>query len=145
MSSARPRDARPGFAWYFAGVAVGLVLAAPAFAPAAERLPGPPPTMPEQVVGAPDPEVGRQLMAALGCGACHRIPGVVGAHGRVGPSLEGLSGRAYIAGGLPNTADNLIRWLLDPPALAPATAMPDMGLRPEQARAIAHSLLDDGD
>ncbi len=143
MSAARPRDSHTGFGRWVAGACFGLALGAPM--QAAERLPGPPPTLSERVAAAPDPEVGRSLMAALGCGACHRIPGVVGAHGRVGPSLAGLAGRPYIAGGLPNTADNLIRWLLNPPALAPATAMPDMGLRPEQARAIAHTLLDDND
>jgi cytochrome c1 len=38
---------------------------------------------------------------------------------------------------LPNTPDNLVRWLRDPQAVSPQTIMPDLGLGEPQARDIA--------
>lgn len=83
------------------------------------------------------PEVGRQLIVGYGCGACHRIPQVSGARGVVGPDLKGFAARSYIAGVLPNTPDNLVRWLQDPPSVNPGTAMPDMGITRQASRHIA--------
>ena len=51
------------------------------------------------------------LMIQYGCPTCHVIPHVPGAVGKVGPSLEGLSQRSYVAGTLQNTPENLIHWL----------------------------------
>ena len=73
-----------------------------------------------------DPERGKQAIAGFGCGACHEIGGVPGAHGKVGPPLTGIGERSMIAGQLPNTPDNMVRWLLDPPGVEPGTAMPDL-------------------
>jgi cytochrome c len=84
-----------------------------------------------------DPNRGRLLADQYGCGTCHRIPGVPGARGQVGPSLEQMGRRGYIAGILPNTEPAMIAWLLDPEALEPRTAMPDVGLTEGQARDIA--------
>jgi len=42
-----------------------------------------------------------------------------------------------IAGELPNVPDNLVRWIMNPPAIEPGTAMPDLGLSKQQARDIA--------
>jgi cytochrome c1 len=80
---------------------------------------------------------GRLAIAEAGCGACHVIPGVPGARGKVGPPLAGFGGRAYIAGTLPNRQETLERWVADAPALAPATAMPAIPLSAIQARDIA--------
>ena len=82
-------------------------------------------------------EKGRALFIGLGCGACHRRAKIPGAVGEIGPALDRFSARAYLAGGLPNRPDNLLRWLLDPPAVSPQTAMPNMQLGQEQARALA--------
>jgi ABC-type amino acid transport substrate-binding protein len=38
------------------------------------------------------------VMRYYGCGDCHTIPGVTGARGRVGPTLEKFGERAIIAG-----------------------------------------------
>lgn len=84
-----------------------------------------------------DAEHGHALIRLYGCGSCHVIPGVDGAHGTVGPSLGELRGRAYVAGVLPHTPENLMRWIADPPAVDSLTAMPNLGVRPEQARHIA--------
>ena len=59
-----------------------------------------------------------------------------GAGGRVGPSLDHVAGRLYIAGVLPNSAANMLRWIEDPPAQAPGTAMPRTGASGQQARDI---------
>lgn len=84
-----------------------------------------------------NPQHGRELIQLHACGACHMIPGVHGADGLVGPPLEFFSRRSYIAGELPNNPANLQRWLLDPPAVEPGTAMPNLGLQPAEARDIA--------
>jgi hypothetical protein len=44
------------------------------------------------------------------CGTCHVIPGVTGADALVGPPLDGIGTRRYIAGILPNTPDNMMQW-----------------------------------
>lgn len=88
-----------------------------------------------------DPGRGARLMVLHGCGACHVIPGIRSAQGTVGPSLRGFASRAYIAGILPNDPGDLTRWLIDPPAHAPRTAMPALGLTKDEARDMAAYLL----
>jgi cytochrome c len=80
---------------------------------------------------------GRTYMEAAGCGSCHLIPGVVNARGMVGPSLEHFAQRSFIAGEVPNTTDNLVKWIVSPPSIEPKTAMPALGVTPTQARDIA--------
>jgi len=80
---------------------------------------------------------GRAAIVAAGCGACHVIPGIQGAAGQVGPPLKGVGDRSIVGGVLPNTPDNLIAWLEDPPAYAPRTTMPNLGLSAATARDIA--------
>jgi cytochrome c len=77
------------------------------------------------------------LMRAYGCQTCHTIPGVVGAHAMVGPSLAGVASRSYIGGVLPNTPENMLRWLEDPRAVDSLTAMPNVGVTRSDARDIA--------
>ena len=91
-----------------------------------------------------DPERGRGLVLSFGCGACHLVPGVPGARGTVGPSLESWSGRAMLAGIMANTPQNLVPWLLDPPAMVPRTGMPAVGLSEGQARDVASFLYTSG-
>lgn len=80
---------------------------------------------------------GGQIIQAYGCGACHVIPGIHAANGLVGPPLYFFSRRTMIAGELPNTPDNLIRWIENPPAVEPKTAMPNLGLSEKQSRDVA--------
>lgn len=84
-----------------------------------------------------DPERGKLAIRRYGCGSCHTIAGVPGANGLVGPPLTGVAGRLYIGGVLPNSPENLIRWIQDPQAMAGRTAMPDLGVTEEDARDIA--------
>lgn len=89
-----------------------------------------------QVPGG-DPSRGRDALVLYGCGACHHIPGVDGATGRVAPPLAGFADRSFVAGVLPNRPDELVRWIRDPPAVSPFTAMPNLGVTEQDARNIA--------
>ena len=84
-----------------------------------------------------DPERGPAAFRAYGCQTCHTIGGVPGANGLVGPPLDGLAARAYIAGVLPNSGENLVRWIRDPQGVDEKTAMPDVGVTERDARDIA--------
>jgi cytochrome c2 len=84
-----------------------------------------------------DARNGRELIHSYGCGACHTIPEVHNAHGKVGPPLTSFAQRSFIAGELPNTPENLTRWLINPKAVEPKTAMPKLGLQPQEARDVA--------
>lgn len=95
------------------------------------------PRSPEQRVEGGRPERGARLIADYGCGACHAVPGVPAAVGRVGPDLGRFGGQRYIAGRLPNTPENLVRWLTAPQQVEPGTAMPDLGVTTRDARDIA--------
>jgi cytochrome c len=82
----------------------------------------------------------QDAMRQYGCPACHQIPGVAGATGQVGPSLEGVRRRSYVAGAVPNTPDNLAAWIMHPQHLRPGTAMPEMGVTELDAHRIAEFL-----
>ncbi len=84
-----------------------------------------------------DPVRGRALIRSFGCGACHVIPGIPEADGIVGPPLDRMAERAYLAGVLANTHENMMRWLRDPPAVDPATAMPKVEMSDDEALHIA--------
>ncbi|MET8353813.1 c-type cytochrome [Micromonospora sp. NPDC005206] len=94
-----------------------------------------PPPPPESRNGRPDR--GAKLIAQYGCGSCHTIPGINRADGLVGPPLTRFGARSYIAGQLPNNADNLRRWIADPQAVEPGTAMPNLGISAIDAQDIA--------
>lgn len=90
-----------------------------------------------------DPANGRLLLRQYGCGSCHAIPGVGNALGNVGPSLEAIGTRIYLAGMLPNTPSNMVRWIRAPQEVDPLTAMPDLQVPDEHARdmtAYLHTL-----
>jgi cytochrome c len=84
-----------------------------------------------------DPARGREAISRYGCSTCHTIPGVNGAQGLVGPPLTQIASRSYIAGVMPNTPDNMIRWIENPPQVDQLTAMPNLGVNEGDARDIA--------
>jgi cytochrome c2 len=84
-----------------------------------------------------DAHHGRQLIEHYRCGACHTIPGIPDANGTVGPPLFFWGRRAYIAGELPNSPANLVRWIESPKAVEPGTAMPTLGLSEQEARDVS--------
>ena len=59
----------------------------------------------------PEAERGRLLLRQFGCGACHEIPGVAAADGKVGPPLAGIARRVYLGGVWPNTPQNMTAYL----------------------------------
>ena len=84
-----------------------------------------------------DPAQGPTLMVRYGCAGCHTIPGVPGADGQVGGPLTQMRKRVFIAGVLPNTAANLIGWIVQPQAHDPRSAMPATGISADEARDVA--------
>lgn len=84
-----------------------------------------------------DAQHGKQLIASYGCGACHMIPGVHAARGKVGPPLLFFAERTMIAGELPNTPGNLEKWIQHPKQVEPNTAMPELGVNADEAKDIA--------
>ena len=83
-----------------------------------------------------DPDRGRMLLQQYGCGACHRIPGVQGANGTIGTSLDRLGRRVYVAGVLPNSPSELARWIREPEVVKPGTGMPNANVTEPDARDI---------
>lgn len=84
-----------------------------------------------------DVQRGRQALHQYACSACHTIPGVTSSSPQVGPPLQGMAGRRLIAGTLANTPDNLALWIVQTQKVKPGTAMPDMGVAPQDARDMA--------
>jgi cytochrome c len=80
---------------------------------------------------------GKTAVAHYGCGSCHTIPGVAGAHGLVGPPLTGIGKRYYVAGELANTPENLTGWIRHPHSVNPKTLMPELGVTEKDAKDIA--------
>ncbi len=84
-----------------------------------------------------NPRRGKAAIQAYGCMSCHTIPGVPGANALVGPSLERIGARTYIAGVLTNSPEHMETWIKDPPGVDPKTAMPKLGVTENDARDIA--------
>jgi cytochrome c2 len=84
---------------------------------------------------------GRIALAQYACHSCHMIPGVTGPRVYVGRPLEGLAERKYIAGQMPNTQENLVRWIRDPKQVDPQTVMPALGVTEADARDMSGYLL----
>lgn len=80
-----------------------------------------------------NPQRGKQLLSSYGCDACHMIPGVRAAGGLTGPPLSFYGDRTMIAGQLANTPTNLMKWIEHPEDVDPKSAMPDLGVSPQQA------------
>ena len=88
-------------------------------------------------VGPGDAVRGQRTFHHYACNGCHVIPGVTGADVQVGPPLAGMASRQLIAGALPNTTEAMVRWLRDPQAVDPHTAMPQLGVSEQDARDMA--------
>lgn len=84
-----------------------------------------------------DPERGKRLLDAYGCGACHVIPGLKEARGHVGPPLTRFAERHYIAGAVVNTPEELVAWIVNPQAIEPGTVMPTLGVTAGEALDMA--------
>ena len=55
--------------------------------------------------------------------------------GRVAPDLTHVGSRTTLAAGtIPNTPENLAKWLNNPQAVKKGALMPEIGLKPEQIK-----------
>jgi cytochrome c oxidase subunit 2 len=85
---------------------------------------------------AGDVSEGRSVFERTACINCHAVGGTA-AVGRFGPDLTHLMSRDTIASGaVPNTPDNLRRWIQDPDILKPGSKMPAMGLSDSELTAL---------
>jgi cytochrome c oxidase subunit 2 len=90
-----------------------------------------------------DPAVaeGRTVFETNACINCHAVKGTV-ANGRFGPDLTHLMSRDTIgAGTMPNTKDNLEKWIKNPDAYKPGCKMPAMKLSDPNIDKIASYLV----
>jgi len=97
----------------------------------------------QQQDSAADPSVaaGRALFVAKGCFACHTVRGVM-AIGRIGPDLTHVASRETIgAGSVPNTPENMRRWVHDPGTFKPGSLMPPQDLNDNELDQIASYLM----
>jgi len=85
---------------------------------------------------AGDANRGKQLIEQYGCNSCHIVPGVDGPKGMVGPSMEHIGSRQIIAMKLPNTRANMTAYIQNPQMTDPQNAMPNLGVKPDEARDI---------
>lgn len=91
----------------------------------------------EAPVTGGDSQRGKMAIRQYACTTCHLIPGIVGPYAPVGPPLERIAIREYIAGMLPNTEENMLRWLRAPQEVNPRTVMPNLGVSERDARDMA--------
>jgi len=71
---------------------------------------------------------GEAAFMSLSCVNCHAVSGT-GALGTFGPDLSHLMSRQTLgAGVIPNTSDNLRKWIREPQTMKPGSLMPNMQL-----------------
>jgi cytochrome c oxidase subunit 2 len=90
-----------------------------------------------------DPQVsgGRSAFLSQSCVNCHRVRGT-SAQGAYAPDLTHLMSRQTLASGMiPNTPENLRRWVADPQPIKPGCLMPAFGLSDNQRDDIVSYLL----
>lgn len=98
---------------------------------------------PAKAPSKPELEQGAKLFKEKTCVTCHIVRGLEGAESAgqtttTGPNLTHVGSRMTIgANTLDNTVDNLVRWVSDPAAVKPGSKMPNLGLKPDEAKAIA--------
>jgi cytochrome c oxidase subunit 2 len=82
--------------------------------------------------GADTTARGRELFRTMTCVNCHAIKGAEG-KSNAGPDLTHLASRRMLGAGIvPNTPENLRRWLTDPQQVKPGALMPNFRLTPHE-------------
>jgi cytochrome c oxidase subunit 2 len=90
-------------------------------------------TLPKVPDSASNPAgaAGAAIFANSPCTTCHRIDGV--SKGFIAPDLSHFGSRTTFAGSiLPNTPQNVAKWITDPDAIKPGAHMPVLGIRGRQ-------------
>jgi cytochrome c oxidase subunit 2 len=95
----------------------------------------------QQLASAPPPtnssaQRGHDVFMQRTCVMCHAIAGTQ-AGSRAGPDLTHIAARPSLAAGwLPNTRENLGRWILNPQLIKPGVKMPPNPLPPDEMNAL---------
>jgi len=77
---------------------------------------------------------GAEVFKEKNCVHCHSIAGLMN-RGSVAPDLTHLGSRTTLAAGtIPNTPENLTKWLKDPQSIKKGALMPEIGLNTEQIK-----------
>jgi cytochrome c2 len=84
-----------------------------------------------------DPDRASAIIRRYGCAGCHTIPGIAGGDGQVGGPLVDIKRRVYVGGVVPNSPENLVRWIVAPQIFSPRSAMPATGISEAEARDVA--------
>jgi cytochrome c oxidase subunit 2 len=85
----------------------------------------------------PEYAAGEKLFMTKGCMGCHSLQAVGAPKGLIGPNLANVGARSHIAAGwLPNTDENLERWIREPQTVKKGVLMPNLGVTVEEARAL---------
>jgi cytochrome c oxidase subunit 2 len=80
---------------------------------------------------------GEKLFTAKGCVGCHSLNAFNAPTGMIGPNLANVGARTYIAAGtLKNTDENLARWIENPQVIKQGVLMPNLGIKPDEARSL---------
>ncbi|HET7220800.1 MAG TPA: c-type cytochrome, partial [Vicinamibacterales bacterium] len=83
---------------------------------------------------------GQALFRSTTCVMCHSVRGTI-AGARLGPDLTHVATRGHLAAAtLPNSRDNLLRWIADPQHVKPGNHMPSSDLSRRDLEAIASYL-----
>lgn len=96
-------------------------------------------TVQAQAPGPDDPQyaAGEKLFQMKGCVGCHSLNAYDAPKGMIGPNLANVGARSYIgAGTLKNTDENLARWIENPQVIKQGVLMPNLGVKPEEAKAL---------
>jgi cytochrome c oxidase subunit II len=89
----------------------------------------------------PEVQAGRSAFLSESCVNCHRVRGT-SAQGTYAPDLTHLMSRETLASGMiPNTSENLRRWVADPQQIKPGCLMPAFGLSNKKRSEIVDYLL----
>ncbi len=121
--------------------AEGAAPAAPApegQAPAGQAPTTPPPAQAEPTAPV-DPlyAEGEKLFMTKGCVGCHVLQAYEADTVHLGPNLANLGERTWIAAGtVPNTPENLAKWIQDPASIKEGVKMPNLGVKESEARAL---------
>jgi cytochrome c oxidase subunit II len=71
---------------------------------------------------------GVEIFNDAGCRACHAVRGI-GAEGQAGPELTDIGARLTLAAGtVPNTRENLAKWIVEPQSIKRGNLMPATAL-----------------
>jgi cytochrome c oxidase subunit II len=92
-------------------------------------------------VALADAKLGKADFEREACMACHTVSGTI-AFGRTGPDLTHLMSRKTLAAGIiPNNAENLKAWIVDPDTFKPGSLMPALHLSDRENAEITAYLL----